>query len=110
MDELAKEALAEAFHEELLFAAERAKNEVHYNPTRFLQMLANHGGVQTARLLINAPRESEGYSKLWVEKRLDLSVEAIVHDHARWHPLFTKEELEKCTKRLADFDYPRKSV
>ena len=30
----------------------RAKKELRYNPTRFIQMLAQYGGVETAKKLI----------------------------------------------------------
>ncbi len=37
--------------------------------------------------------------------RLDLSVEALVHDNAEWHGLFTQDELQRCKKRLTDYGY-----
>ena len=44
-------------------------------------MLHDIGAVQTAWQLINASQPSEGYTRLWELKRLDLSVEAVVHDN-----------------------------
>ena len=61
--------------------------------------------MQTARLLINARQPSDGYTRLWEMGRLDLSVEAVVHDNAEWHSLFSQEELNKCKKRLVDYGY-----
>jgi hypothetical protein len=34
-----------------------------------------------------------------------LTVEAVIHDHLKWHPLFTDEELEICRERLKDYGY-----
>ena len=78
---------------------------IGYKPSKFFQMLEQHGGLQTARNLINASTVSYGYTKLWELKRLDLSVEAVVYENSEWHPLFTTEELERCRKRLSEFGY-----
>lgn len=43
-------------------------------------MLHEHGGLQTARILIHAATVSEGYTALW-ERGLDLTVEALIHDN-----------------------------
>jgi hypothetical protein len=84
---------------------QRALLHAQYNATRFLGMLYEHRGLQTARLLIHASTVSEGYTALWERKRLDLTVEAVIHDHPKWHPLFTQEELSICKKRLIDYNY-----
>jgi hypothetical protein len=78
---------------------ERALSEAHYKATRFMTMLHEHRGLETARLLIHSSTVSEGYTALWERKRLDLTVEAVVHDNPKWHPLFTRE-LDICVKRL----------
>lgn len=78
---------------------------IGYTPSIFHRMLTEHGGLQTAKQLINAPNISDGYTKLWERKRLDLSVEAVVYENLEWHPLFTQEELDKCQKRLSDYRY-----
>ena len=36
---------------------------------------------------------------------MDLTVEAVVHDNAEWHELFTENELRLCKRRLAEFGY-----
>lgn len=88
---------------------QRALSEAHYKATRFLSMLSEHGGVETARTLIHSPTVSEGYTALWQRDRLDLTVEAVIIDHPKWHALFTQEELDICRKRLAEYKYPGKS-
>ena len=83
----------------------RAKLEVNYNATYFLRMLENHGGLETARILINSPTVSEGYTALYMLSRLDLTMEAMIFDNPEWQPLFTAKELEIVRKRLIDYQY-----
>jgi hypothetical protein len=70
--------------------------------------LHEHRGLQTARLLIHASTVSEGYTALWERQRLDLTMEAMILDNARWHPLFTADELEICERRLSDYGYVKR--
>lgn len=98
-------ALQSAFGEEMHRIYQRALSEAGYKATRFLHMLHAHGGLQTARTLLHASTVSEGYAALWELGRLDLTVEAVIHDHARWHPLFTPDELAICKRRLTDYEY-----
>jgi hypothetical protein len=99
------EALAAAFDEAMLGIYQRALSEVHYNASRFLHMLHEHRGLQTARILLHASSVSEGYTALWQRGRLDLTVEALIHDNPKWHPLFTQEDLGICINRLKDYQY-----
>ena len=83
----------------------KAYSEADYKASRFLQMLENHGGLETAKILIHSPTVSEGYTALWERGRLDLTVEALIHDNPEWHSMFTKDELEIISKRLSDYKY-----
>jgi hypothetical protein len=83
----------------------RAKAEAKYNAQIFLQMITDNGGLRTAKTLINAPEPSVGYTALYLRNRLDLTVEAVVIENRRWHPLFTAEELEKARSRLDKYGY-----
>jgi len=100
------EQLKEEFHEAMEEIYRRAKSEADYNATRFHQMLADVGGLETARRLI--PHMSEGFTKLWEKGRLDLTVEAMVWNTPKFYELFSPEELETCRKRLDDcgYDFP----
>ena len=95
------------FHSAMEDIYRRAKEEAHYNAKAFRQMVANHGGLETARRLINADRVSDGYTALWERRRLDLTVEARVIETPQFHRLFTKEELGICRQRLSDYGYTR---
>ena len=90
---------------EAMFAIYREAKDIGYTPSIFLRMLHEKGALETARQLINAAQPSDGYTRLWELRRLDLSVEAVVHDNAEWHDLFTQDELQRCEKRLADYGY-----
>ncbi len=97
--------LQEQFDLAMFEVYRRAKGEAGYNATVFLQMLSDGGGLRTAKTLINAAKPSDGYTALWERKRLDLTVEAVVVENARWHPLFAPEEIERAKRRLSDYSY-----
>lgn len=84
----------------------RAKSEARYNATRYFQMLADHRGLETARMLLHSAAVSEEYTALWERGRLDLTVEALIHDRSEYHPLFTEEERETARRRLEEYNYP----
>ena len=102
---MSHEKLVEDFDMEMMGIYHRARDEADYNATRFLNMLHEHRGLQTARILLHASNVSDGYTALSERGRLDLTVEAVIHDNPKWHELFTSEELAICTKRLKDYEY-----
>jgi hypothetical protein len=96
--------LAEQFGHEMLSIYQRAKSECDYNASRFLSMLVEHGGLQTAYLLLGSSVVSDGYVALWERKRLDLTVEALVVDE-RWAALFSEAQLKTASQRLLEYGY-----
>ncbi len=98
-------SLEDSFDADMMDIYRRAKTEAHYSATPFFQMLAEHRGVETARILLHADAVSEGYTALWERGRLDLTVEALIHDHAEYHALFTSEEREIARARLQKYHY-----
>lgn len=93
------------FDEAMLSVYRRAKDEAGYTATIFLQMLNEYRGVMTAKMLINSTKPSDGYTALYLRKRLDLTVEAVVVENERWHGLFTDEELARARRRLKEYHY-----
>jgi hypothetical protein len=83
----------------------RAKAEANYVATIFHRMLMERRGLATAKQLINAAAVSDGYTALWERGRLDLTVEALVHDDSKWHPLFDADELNRAKRRLSEYHY-----
>jgi hypothetical protein len=69
-----------------------------YNATYFVQMLDEHGGLETARRLVLRPAPSDGFTKLWEMKRLDLSVEALVL-RSEFRPLVGSEMVSAARRR-----------
>ena len=92
------------FHDEMLEIYRRAKNECRYNAARFLQMVSETGGLETARTLLASTTVSDGFSALWRCGRLDLTVEALALKPP-WCTLFTTEQLAIARKRLLDLGY-----
>lgn len=95
--------LAMMFQRELVEKMARAKKECKYNPTRFNQMLAQYGGVETAKRLIRESirtgNASDGFTTLHLVGRLDLSMEDSVCD-PKYSELFTAEEIAQCKTLL----------
>ena len=68
--------LQDAFTQKMIEIYERAKSECNYPAARFYQMVGENGGLATAKKLLASNRYSEGLTRLWELKRLDLSMEA----------------------------------
>ena len=92
------------FHQEVLSVYTKAKDECHYNATRFLQMVSDQGGLQVAKSLLHAEGYSEGLTALWELGRLDITMEAVVIQQP-WCELFTDEELATARTRLQELGY-----
>jgi hypothetical protein len=92
------------FHKEMLAIYRLAKEECDYTATRFLQMVANDGGLKTAQKLISATNPSDGFTALWEKRRLDLTVEALVIKQ-KYQSLFTPTEIEMAKSRLKDYGF-----
>jgi hypothetical protein len=94
---------AKEFDGRMVKIYQRAKAEAGYPATRFLHMLEEHGGVQTAHILLASTTPSDGYTALWERGRLDLTVEALVLEQD-WG-LFSEVELARARRRLKDYGY-----
>jgi hypothetical protein len=99
------ESLTEQFDEAMLDIYQKARTEANYNATIFLRMLTEHGGLQTARILLHSSNVSDGYTALYLRHRLDLTVEAVIYDNPKWQSLFSEKELSICVHRLQEYGY-----
>lgn len=95
--------LEAAFDTVMLDVDQRAKSEAQYNATLFFRMLHERRGVATARALINSTSVSLGDTELQRRGRLDLTVEGLVVENPRWHPLFAPDEIDRARRRLAQY-------
>ena len=98
-----EDRLVDAFDERMRQIHEQAK-ECGYHATRFIQMVNAEGGLVTAQKLLSAKGYSAGLTRLWEEKRLDISMEATVLQEP-WSALFTDEELATARKKLEELGY-----
>ncbi len=96
--------LERQFHGAMIDIYKRAKSEAGYNATRFLGMVSEHGGLETATILLHADVVSEGYVALHQRDRLDLTVEAVMLEK-QWWPLFTDGERRIAVNRLKQYEY-----
>jgi len=98
------ENLERVFHKAMINVYERAREECNYKASYFLQMVSEHGGLEAAKRLIAANKPSNGFTKLWEFKRLDISVEAVAL-RPEFAPLFSEEEKSLARKRLQVYGY-----
>ena len=92
------------FHRDMVLGVERLKREIGYNATRFMQMIAEIGGVEAARRLLTGHAASDGFTTLWEHRRLEMSVEA--HVLLPWYrELFTEEQLAVADRRLREQEF-----
>ncbi|MDR3600473.1 MAG: hypothetical protein P4L49_08355 [Desulfosporosinus sp.] len=96
--------LGQLFHDAMIDIYLRAKRECKYTASRFLQMVTEKGGIEAARALIQKDGGTEGFTKLWELRRLDLSVEALVLQE-QYRELFTDQERTLCRDRLEKYGY-----
>lgn len=95
--------LEEQFHQALEATVEAAKKR-GYIPSYFIRMLAEYGGVETARRLLASDEPQEGLFKLYELGLLHDSMEAVVLCE-QFKPLFTEKELAQAYKRLDDLGF-----
>ena len=97
------EKLKLKFESELKDKMFLAKKECRYNPTYFNQMLAEIGGVATAKRLIGKAiatgKTSDGFTTLLLNGRLDLTMEDSVCN-PEYHDLFEQFEIDYCKNIL----------
>lgn len=99
-----KQPVLREFDRDMRAIYDRARTEAHYSASYFLNMLAELGGIATAKRLLHAPAVSDGFAALWERNRLDLTVEALVIQ-PHYAELFTAEELSVARYRLDQFGY-----
>lgn len=96
--------LERRFHSDMVAIHATAKRELHYNASRFLQMVSERGGLEAARQLLHVCTVSEGFTTLWERSRLDLSVEAHVLK-PEYTELFTEDERLVARQRLDEYGF-----
>lgn len=95
------EALQQQFQERMRQIYDQARDECGYTATRFIQMVNADGGLVAAKKLLVASGYSEGLTRLWEAKGLDISMEATILQQP-WCQLFTESELKVAKRKLQD--------
>jgi hypothetical protein len=95
--------LEEEFTRALEGTVEAAKAR-NYVPTYFMQMLAEHGGIETAKRLLAKSEPQTGLFELWHLDLLKDSMEAVVLQE-KFRPLFSEIELAEAHRRLEELGY-----
>ena len=95
--------LADGFHNELLDMYRQVVDECPpFNPTRFLNLVGDLGGLVAAKQLLSMELAQSGLTELWMRKRLDLTMECRVLI-PKYRELFTQPELEEARRRLREY-------
>lgn len=97
------------FHDAMANIYNRAKQECGYNAGLFLKMLGIHGGLATAKRLLQSKEVQYGFTELWQCGRLDLTVEAHVLK-PEFSSLFTSDEIMEAQDRLKQHGYFEKQL
>lgn len=93
-----------AFSAEIREGTERLKREINYNPTYFNRMVGEHGPIEATRRLVIADTVSDGFTKLWENGRLAMSVEALAI--LPWYAsLFDLDVIQRARQRLLDYRF-----
>ena len=79
-----------------------------YIPTYFMQMLSEHGGVETAKRLLAKSEPQTGLFELWNLGLLKDSMEAVVLQE-KFRSLFTDAEITEAHHRLEELGYFKES-
>jgi hypothetical protein len=98
MDE---DAERQALFDRTVFEAYESWKTIGYRATRFRQMLGRHGGVETARRLLQIRGVSPGFERLRDAQRLEETIEFILL-RPEFAPLFTADEQATARRRLLD--------
>ncbi|PKH49533.1 hypothetical protein CXF68_01985 [Tenacibaculum sp. Bg11-29] len=92
------EELKNEFERNLSYKVQLCIKDV-YRPQYLINLAAEEGYYIAAKKLITKPENTEGFTKLLLEGRVDLSIENLVVQ-PEYTLLFSKEEIRMCKQRL----------
>jgi hypothetical protein len=100
--------LIRAFHEAMLETYRRrlaVSPLLAYSAGAFWLEICEFGGLEAAKRLIHNEEVGVGFVALCQFNRVDLTLEALIHDNPEWHVLFSEDELATCAARLRKYGY-----
>ncbi len=92
-----KQTNAEGFTNAMLNIYEEAK-KAGINLPKYRQMVEEHGGIETAKRLVNS-NNTDGFIKLLMAGKKYLTVEALILKD-EWREFFSLDELQKAEQKL----------
>ena len=95
--------LEKALYDTLIAATKECK-KLRYNPALMVQMIHESGPLGACQRLLAATNISDGFTRLWELKHLELTVENIIL-HPRFAGLFTDEERLIARCRLEEYGF-----
>ncbi|MEP7134306.1 MAG: hypothetical protein ABI904_05185 [Chloroflexota bacterium] len=95
----------ESEFEDALRGTYEAARKRGYVATYFLQMLEEHGAVETARRLLAKSEPQTGLFELYEKGILHESMEAVIWDNTKFHTFFTPAEIGEAHRRLEELKY-----
>jgi len=93
------ETTESVFYAHLQELIARCKEEIDYTPVYFIRMIEELGAIKAVSKLVLDSKVSEGFTKLALVGRLDLSVEAVVLED-RWSSLFEEDVIQAAKSKL----------
>lgn len=95
-----EERLKQQFHDEMLRIYQDARRQCSgYRGTRFIQLVKQEGGYETAKRLLVNPDIQDGFTDLCLCGCLHLTAEHLVLEE-EFFPLFSENERAEARKRL----------
>lgn len=76
-----------------------------YTPRQFYEMLDRDGAVDCSRNLLNTKTLSYGFEKLYLARRLELTLENFILKSPVYHGFFTESMLNNAKKKMKDLEF-----
>ena len=92
------------FHRAMVAIYDYVLLERRYDANRYLHLLVAHGGVMTAKDLLNSPGFGPGFEGLWQQGPLEKTMEYLVLQ-TQFSGLFAETEKETASNRLLECGY-----
>ncbi len=96
---MASSQLEPLFTEDMENIYSQARSRCNYNATRFIVMIKQFGGVETAKRLLNNPSTQSGFTELCLCNCIELTMENLVL-RPEYQILFEEHEIEEARRRL----------
>jgi len=98
-------SIEQEFDEAMMQVYRSAQEKCSYNASKYLQMLYEHRGIKTAKILLAEGRIQYGFGQLWECDCLDITAECLVLN-PRYQGLFEEHHLREARRRLCQHGFP----